>query len=148
MESGNPVRNHWNVNRPPTHTFSECWGREMTASFGKRCPREQRSLFGLFSWFERSVLIDLNVPREATRMQQHAGKCQCSPVLLLTSRVQNLQQHLATWKTLAFWLKLKQESWDFTTKPDSNLIITATTRYKHAMIYFNPMHGSDQSVSC
>lgn len=47
----------------------------MTAPFGKRCPREQRSLFELFSWFERSVLTGpLNVPREAAPMQQHAGK--------------------------------------------------------------------------
>lgn len=47
-------------------------------------------------------------------------------------------------KTLAFRLKLKQESWDFMTKPDSNLIIVVTTRYIHAILYFNPMYGSDK----
>lgn len=81
-QRGIPVRNAWNVNRPPTqneitHPFLCIRGREMTASAGKRCPREQCSLSFWFTPFIRThpSKKEKKIPWEAPGMQMHAGKC-------------------------------------------------------------------------
>lgn len=108
-----PMRSQWNVNRPPTHTFSECliWGREMTAaSFGKRCPWDHRRLFGLFTWFILSLLRVLqNSPWEANPASFSEMSLSIRLNLLGKKRKNQSHGQKKMQKMLAFTLKPKQK---------------------------------------